>query len=247
MAGSVAIGTLTFDTGSTAAPVAGTIITATSGATGVVYVVTLSSGAWGDNDAAGTITLGKCDGLFNDNEAVTWTGGSCTVNHPDGSVGADGFIKNGAFVHDNDPPNDWTPKSSATLTTEAGGKVGNCLLVARSDVDNPYVVNTDVITLVIGKIYKLTITAKQKEEATVKVLFDATLDFPTPIISEEWEAPDNWNTTKSWTFVADSVNNYIALQVKTTNGTDGAYFDEVSLYEIREVQGMIGDGYFMYL
>ena len=46
----------------------------TSGATGVVLAVSLTSGTWAGNDAAGTVILYKVSGTFQDNEVISITG-----------------------------------------------------------------------------------------------------------------------------------------------------------------------------
>lgn len=226
MAATIALGTLAFDGGSTAAPVTGAVITATSGATGVVYVVTVSTGAWGDNNVTGTITLGSCTGLFNDNEAVTWTGGLCTVNHPDGSVGADKHIKNGAFVTDNDPPNDWTAANSATLTTEGSGQVGNCIMITGNGTDDPYARQSAVGILTVGKNYKFSYFLKQGTEATSRVrIYDGTTWF-----NVDEEATASW-VGHSYIFKATNTTKLIDLsQISSAGAGTTIYYDEVSLY-----------------
>ena len=150
-----AVGELEFDSGSIE-PLVGDILTGvTSGATAKVVSVTKDGGTWEGGDADGSIVLEDYEGCFNDDEEVAGsTGGDnvLTVNHPDGVVGADGFVKNGAFVHDNDPPNDWSLDHQGVLTTEAGGAVGNCIMVksALSDIAGTY----QNVTVVPEKIYK---------------------------------------------------------------------------------------------
>lgn len=63
--------TLGFDSGGTyKAAVGATITGATSGATGYIAGVSLSSGAWADGDAAGTLTLRRVEGEFIDDEEI---------------------------------------------------------------------------------------------------------------------------------------------------------------------------------
>lgn len=239
MAGTVAIGTLVFDVGTTAAPAAGVTITAASGATGVVYVVTKSSGTWGGNDAVGTITLGNCTGLFNDNENVTWTGGSCTVNHADGAVGADGRVKNGAFVV---AATSWTAVT-ATLTAETNGQAGNCMQVASAG-DNPGKALQNVTT-VIGKVYKFTGYFK-KGTASGGRFYIGTIGDEDAIWATGNLTDASW-TAYTHTFTATATTTKLTCKTNDATDTENSLFDEISLYEIREVQGMIGDDYFMFL
>ena len=94
------LATLVFDGGSTAAPTAGLAVSGAN-ATGKVKSVTIISGAFATNDAAGTILLGSVTGTFVDNEAVTYTGGSVVVNG-DEAIGVTNDPCN------NDDTADWT-------------------------------------------------------------------------------------------------------------------------------------------
>jgi hypothetical protein len=62
--------TIDFDSGSSEITVGETVTGATSGATGTVLAVELSSGSWEGGDAAGTIQIQDMDGLFEDNEEL---------------------------------------------------------------------------------------------------------------------------------------------------------------------------------
>jgi hypothetical protein len=65
---------ITFTSGGTYTPVAGDTVTGnTSGETAVVVSTTLSSGAWADGDAAGTITYKSASGAFTSSETVSIT------------------------------------------------------------------------------------------------------------------------------------------------------------------------------
>lgn len=61
---------LTFDAGSTEIAVDDVVTGGTSGATGIVLAVVLTSGTWGGGDAAGQIVLYNVTGTFQDNEAL---------------------------------------------------------------------------------------------------------------------------------------------------------------------------------
>ena len=62
--------TIDFDSGSSEITVGETVTGATSGATGTVLAVELSSGSWAGGDAVGTIQIQDMDGLFVDNEEL---------------------------------------------------------------------------------------------------------------------------------------------------------------------------------
>lgn len=62
--------TIDFDSGSSEITVGETVTGATSGATGTVLAVELSSGSWEGGDAAGTIQIQGMDGLFEDGEEL---------------------------------------------------------------------------------------------------------------------------------------------------------------------------------
>ena len=65
---------LSFDTGSIVEPaVDATVIGATSGATGKIGLVVLTSGTWAGNNAAGYLVLFNVSGTFVDTEALSFT------------------------------------------------------------------------------------------------------------------------------------------------------------------------------
>ena len=75
--------TITFTGGSEEIAVGDTITGETSGATGYVADVDITSGAWATDDAAGTLTIrrasGDIDGGFQTGEAITEAGGSSAI------------------------------------------------------------------------------------------------------------------------------------------------------------------------
>jgi hypothetical protein len=72
---------LAYTAGQTAAPAPGATITGAGGATGKILSVTLSSGTWVGNNAAGYFYLyGRNGTAFANGENITWTGGSATNN-----------------------------------------------------------------------------------------------------------------------------------------------------------------------
>lgn len=224
------LGTLNFDAGQTAAPAVGVAVTAASGATGKVIKCIVTSGSWGSNNAAGYMELGACNGRFNDNEVVTYTGGQVTVNEPDSGPGVD-LVQNGEFQNG---ISGWAADNNASLSIVAGGSVGNCILIARNGQANPGASQSDVGGgFDGGKVYKLVVNAKMKEEATVRAYVGSSATFSSRIAGGEWEAPGDWNSPQTfvWRHSSDSHKN-LYLRVITDNATDGAYFDEISLYKI---------------
>lgn len=223
-----AVGTMNFDAGKVEPKLGEWLTDSISGAKGKVKSVSKISGDWATEDAAGSIELEKCKGCFNDDSPINGSKGGegmLTVNHPDGSVGADKHVKNGAFATDNDPPNDWTPSANVTLTTEAGGQVGNCMKVLNSGQDGQLAYQA--ITTVIGRIYKVTAYAK-KGTARARVYVGLTVTGGEYL--NETETLGVW-TRYTFVFEATSTTIYITCRAYDADG-EYAYLDEVTLYEI---------------
>lgn len=224
------IGYLDFDSGSVVPVVGETLTGATSGTTGKVMWVDVTGGTWGGGDAVGTVYLGECStDCFNDNENVNGSAGGgniLTVNQPDGAVGADGHVENGAFVTDNDPPNDWTA-SNATLSTEAGGSVGNCLKVLDGGAGNGY--GYQQITTVVGKIYKFSCWAKDID-AGQNGLIEVGTSPGNAAYYSSGAITDDAGDDYTVTFEATTTTTFISLNC--TSAAGAYYFDEVTLYEI---------------
>lgn len=207
------------------------------GAQGKVVSVTVATGSWQGDDATGSIVLEKYEGCFNDDEDINGSVGGSTmlkVNHPDGSVGVDKLVKNGSFVHDNDPPNDWANYFvNETLTTEAGGQVGNCMMITATAGGNAGCQQNVFVTA--GKIYKLSFYVKQGTEATFAYrLYD--IDKSVYIYwGYESEAGAGW-TQYTHTFEAPVGCANVRIVIFQNAGGAGTtiYFDEVSLYELDE-------------
>jgi len=209
-------------------------------ASGKVVSVTKSTGEWGDGDATGSIELEKCEGCFNDNENIRGSIGGTnilTVNHPDGAVGVDRLVKNGAFVHVNNPPNDWTVLLSSTLTTEAGGKIGNCLMITEGGEANPY--TRQKPTVEGGKIYKFKAYVKAGTEATYQVYIEedtggSAILFNTGQLEE---TAGDWSTEITATFKPAAGVTRIEIRLYQVCGAAAGttiYYDEVTLYELDE-------------
>ena len=229
------IAALTYDTGSAGGgdiPDVGDAVTGgASGATGKIMSMTIATGTFAGNNATGVIQLGSTTGCFNDDEALAFDDGeTAVVNQPDGAVGADKLIKNGAFVHDIDPPNDWTAGAGTTLTTEGAGQVGNCLMIA-SNGEAASNCHQQFVTEV-GKIYKATIYFKKGTgwHADVRVGYnlDSAYYYNADDVSDA-----NW-TEYSIVFESDFTNvRFTLIQNQPTTGKT-AYFDETTLYEITD-------------
>jgi hypothetical protein len=216
---------MNFDAGTTAAPAVGATVTGgSSSSVGVVISVTVTSGAWVSNSAAGSIELGGCSGRFNDNETAAYTGGQVTVNEPDSAAGVD-LVQNGEFLNNTDPPPGWTA-SGATLTTEASGQVGNCLMITDSGSGNGYAYQT--LTLTVGKLYKFSGYFKKGTSVSGSIKLGTTL------AGSEYKS---WTglTDAAWAnyqyvFMASSTSFYVTYTSVTASST--IYGDGISVYEI---------------
>ena len=71
---------LNFDAGTSEISAGETITDGTTDATAVCLTVTVTSGTWGGNDAAGTITIHTISGNFGNNNTITSATGSADVN-----------------------------------------------------------------------------------------------------------------------------------------------------------------------
>ena len=71
---------LNFDAGTDEFAVGETVTDGTTSATAVILSVTVSSGAWATNDAAGYLVIHTIDGNFGNNNAITSTSGAATVD-----------------------------------------------------------------------------------------------------------------------------------------------------------------------
>lgn len=224
------------DSGSTSPTVGETVTGATSGATGKLIYMASSAGDWGANTGTGTIYMGSCTGRFQDNEDLDGsTSGAnfCTVNMPDSATGVD-LVQNGDFSVDTDPPPGWTAASSAVLSTEAGGQIGNCLKILEGGANTPTA--SQHITVEAGKIYRFSFYHKD---------IDGTSKNP------KWFIYDHDNSAYikneiietaavAWTLVTCTFESpvgctdiEVGFRHTATNGDATAYyFDETSLWEI---------------
>lgn len=228
------LGTMNFDSGFKEPKINEILTGVDSGSTAKVVSVNKISGTWISGDAAGNIELRTCSGCFNDNENINGSVGGAnmlTANHPDGTVGVDKIIKNGAFVHDVDPPNDWTA-DVCTLTTEPGGKVGNCMkiVVAAATAGG-----RQDISVVAGRIYKLSfyykVTAPDVAQWLIYDLSNAAYIVPYTDLADTAGA---WSSVQTHTFEAPAGCSSIRVGLWAKNNTDIVYLDEITLYELNE-------------
>ena len=212
------IGSLTYDNLAVSTFSVGETITGqTSGAVGKMISLT-----------GLTLSLGACAGRFQDNEQILGgtSGATADVNMPDSAAGVD-LVQNGDFSVDTDPPPGWTAVTS-TLTTDAGGQVGNMMTVASSGaaLGKAY----QDITTVIGKIYKLSLYFKKGTSDSGKFMIGITTDEDS--IYDSGALTDAAWTAKSHTFEATATTTRITMQTTDATITETSLFDEVSLYEI---------------
>ena len=225
------LGTMNYDAGDEngqAIPTAGDLGTGgTSGATGKIISISIDSGTFAGTDAAGTIVLGACQGRFQDNETVTFGDGeTVVVNMPDSAAGVD-LVQNGDFTVDTDPPPGWTA-SGSTLTTDAGGQVGNMMTVA-SNGNNLGKAYQD-LTTVVGKIYKLELYFKKGTADDGKYMIGTTGD--EDAIYDSGALSDAAWAAKSHAFEATATTTRITMQTTDATDTETSLFDEIACYEI---------------
>ncbi len=99
---------------------------------------------------------------------------------------------------------------------------GNCLLITRNGSNNPYAVQA-ISGLEVGQTYKVDWFARKKEEATVGIYFNGNLQ-------QTEEAGIDWNgTAYTFNIIASGTSSNLQLVVYTASGTNGAYFDSISV------------------
>lgn len=216
------------NSGSTLPVVGETLTGDTSTAVGRVISITDTNAGWGGVNGEATLSLGACTGRFQDNETLTGSAAGancCTLNMPPTAAGVD-LVRNGSFTADEDPPQGWTA-SNATLSTEAGGDVGNCMKVLDGGAGNGYAHQS--ITTVVGKIYTFSCYAKDIDTGQNGLIEVGTAAGDATYYSSG-TITDDAGDTYTVTFEATTTTTVISLNC-TSNG--GAYyFDSVILYEI---------------
>lgn len=228
------IGLMNFDSGSVEPKIGEILRDVVSCASGRVAWVKKTSGSWSAGTAVGSIRLVECEGRFHDNSNINGDVGGAnilTVNHPDTTQGVD-LIRNGEFSVDNDPPNGWFQGDPADiLTIEAGGKVGNCMMITEGGVVNPDARRNLAVTA--GKTYRLEVYIKKGTEASYQItLWDHS--GARNIISAAGEAETVW---KPYSHIVKAppgcfVMSVFLYQICSASAGTTIYYDEVSLYEI---------------
>ena len=144
------------------------------------------------------------------------------------------LVTNGSFTADTDPPPGWISYQSAVLTTEAGGKIGNCLMVTEGGETKPYAYQD--ITVEEGNFYKFTCYIKAGTEnqyfVYLKDMDNVVIFYTTGV---QTEVAGDWSTSVIHVSQAPAgcstvrihlMSNSLAAEAKTI------YFDEVSLHNI---------------
>lgn len=137
---------IVFATGSHEPSVGDSVVQVTSGATGVVDKVTVSSGTWAGGDAAGTIWLNTVTG--------TWTDGNNMIEATDLLSG------DGAFESDTN----WTAEATA-WTYNAGTKAMD------KDADGTGTLAHNTLAAVNGETYRVTYTISNLTAGDVTASF----------------------------------------------------------------------------
>ncbi len=226
--------TTTLDSGSDLPNVGEVLTGATSEAVGTVLTVNDTGGDWGAGTGTGNVTMGTCDGRFQDNENLNGSvsgANCCTLNMPDSAAGVD-LLQNGDFSVDTDPPPGWAAGNS-TLTTEAAGKVGNCLKVLA--VATPGYANK-TFTVEAGKTYRwefyYKVTAPDIAQIRVRDITNST------DMTSQTDMPDTagaWSAKQTHTFIAPAGCTAVRLYCYSKFNTDITYWDEMACYEIAEL------------
>lgn len=147
-------------------------------------------------------------------------------------VGLQAYIEevtNGSFS-EGDPPDNWTARAGAILSREAGGQVGNCLMVKEGGFANPYARGENV-DLVAGKTYEFSFYVKKGTEETFRayVWHDGV----------GYGVTGNTEATGAWvphtvTFEATATETSTVRLVQMCDAAAGTtiYFDEAYVYEV---------------
>jgi hypothetical protein len=135
------------------------------------------------------------------------------------------LVLNGEFTTDTDPPPSWTA-GGAVLTTEAGGQVGNCMLVTNSGQSNG--VGYQLITTEVGKLYEISFYVKKGTATSTDVRLGTG-----PGTSEYGVTVSTDGGWTLYTVVLEATTTTVSISVYAT-GADGqtAYIDQVSLHEV---------------
>lgn len=125
----------------------------------------------------------------------------------------------------------WTPYTDTTLSSEAGGKTGNCLKVLSPGGGGGAACAYQVITTVPGKLYYFSAWAKNGDSNYGAIFVGKTIwageYYLTPVLSDA-----NW-TRYSCVFEAETTTTYITLWGASTSLVNKYYlFDSVICVEM---------------
>lgn len=167
--------------------------------------------------------------------------GQCYGTHPNVPViSGRNLVANGAFTTDDDPPDDWTA-SNATLSTESGGLVDNCMKVLDGGAGNGY--GYQSIITVVGKVYSFSCWAKDIDTGQ-NGLIEVGTSAGNAAYYSSGAITDDTGVTYTATFTATTTTTFISLNCTSSGGT--YYFDSVSLKEQQQLinpsVGWVHDG-----
>lgn len=175
-------------------------------------------------------------GLSRAQDLIRGNHGQCYGTHPNVPViskpaGAN-LVLNGGFDSDT---TGWTPGGSAILTSELGGKVGNCLMIKEGGSNDPRA--DQIITVVAGKVYRYRGYAKAGTELEWRGrLYDISNSASIWLGDYQSETAGDWSTGFDHTFIAPSgctnIRVYLYQRARSGEGKT-LYFDEISLHEVK--------------
>jgi len=167
---------------------------------------------------------GRAIDIIRDND------GQCEGTHPNVPViSGRNIVANGAFTTDDDPPDSWTA-SNATLSTESGGLVGNCMKVLDGGAGNGY--GYQLNGTVVGKVYNFSCWAKDIDTGQ-NGLIEVGTSAGNASYYSSGAITDDTGVTYTATFTATTTTTFISLNCTSSGGT--YYFDSVSLKEQQQL------------
>lgn len=138
-------------------------------------------------------------------------------------------VSNGGF---DSATTGWTAGNDATLSSESGGKDGNCLKVLENGTENPYAYQA--IDVISGWEYTLFAYIKAGDEATYQVkVYDVDNDTDLFDSAETEETAGDWSTEETQAITIPDTCSQIQIQLyQIASAAAGTYvlFDSVSFY-----------------
>ena len=133
------------------------------------------------------------------------------------------LVANGGFAS---ATTSWTA-TNATLTNEASGQSGNCLMVASSgaNIGQTY----QAITTKVGHLYKFTGYFKKGTSDSGKFLIGSTSAGGGTVVYDSGALTDAAWALKTAYFVATHTTTYIVCQSTDATNTENSNFDTISL------------------